>query len=52
MIRILICIIYFALALGIGEVGVNMVLEMAGRAANAHKHDQISYSKWNRMLWR
>jgi hypothetical protein len=24
---------------------------MANKAANAQAHDQISYSKWNAMLW-
>jgi len=51
MIRLLGYVIYLALALGIGEVGVQMVLDMAGSAAKAHQHDQMSYSKWNKMLW-
>ena len=51
MFRLLGYLLWLALGLGIAEVGAKAVLEMAGKAAYAHQHDQISYSKWNKMLW-
>jgi|GEM_PF-6258098 len=51
MVKLFGYLIYFALAIGVGEAGVKVMLEMAGKAANAHQHDQISYSKWNGILW-
>ena len=51
MFKLLSYLIWFALTLGVAELGVNVLLEMAGRAAHAHQHDQISYAKWNQILW-
>ena len=51
MFRLLQWLIGLALLMGVGEVGVKAVMSMAGKAANAHQLDQISYSKWNRLLW-
>jgi hypothetical protein len=51
MVRLIYYIIGFALMIGAGEVGVKAVMEMAGLAAHAQQHDQISYSTWNAMLW-
>jgi hypothetical protein len=51
MFKLLSYLIWFALGLGVAEVGVNAVMGMASKAAHAHQHDQLSYSKWNRMLW-
>ena len=51
MFRLFGLLIWIALGLGVAEVGVRAVMSMAGKAAYAHQHDQISYSKWNRMLW-
>lgn len=51
MFKLLSYLIWFALALGVAEVSVNGLLKMAGKAAWAHQHDQLSYSKWNRLLW-
>ena len=51
MFKLLSYLIWFALTLGVAEVGVNALLEMAGKAAHARQYDQIKYSKWNRMLW-
>lgn len=51
MIKVLSLLIWIALAMGVGEVGYHGVMAMAGKAAYAQQHDQISYSKWNRVLW-
>lgn len=51
MIRLWGYLMWVALAIGIGEVGVQMVIEMAGKAAHAYQYEQISYSKWNKRLW-
>jgi len=51
MFRLLQWFIGLALLMGVGEVGVHAVMDMANKAANAQAHDQISYSKWNAMLW-
>ena len=51
MFRLLQLLIFGALLMGAGEIGVKAVSEMASRASNAQRHDQISFSKWNRMLW-
>ena len=51
MFKLLSYLLWFALGLGVAEFGVNAVMGMASKAAHAHQHDQISYSKWNRILW-
>lgn len=51
MFRLLAFLIWLAIGMGVAEVGIKAVMSMAGLAAHAHQHDQISYSKWNRMLW-
>lgn len=51
MFRLIQYLIWGALLMGVGEVGVKAVMQMASKAASAQQHDQISYSKWNRMLW-
>ena len=37
--------------LGIGDSFVNLTYKMSKAAIHAHKHDQISYSKYNQFLW-
>ncbi|NUM60457.1 MAG: hypothetical protein HUU56_17665 [Bdellovibrionaceae bacterium] len=37
--------------LGIGDSFVNLTYRMGQAAIHAHKHDQISYSKYTRLLW-
>lgn len=51
MFKALSLLIWIAFAMGVGEVGFHALMAMAGKAAYAQQHDQISYSKWNRMLW-
>ncbi len=51
MIRLVYLVIYFALAVGVCDAGVNLVMDLAKAAAHAHQNDQISYSWWNRALW-
>lgn len=51
MLRLLSLLIWLALGMGVGEVGYHALMSMAGRAAYAQEHDQISYAKWNRILW-
>jgi hypothetical protein len=51
MLKILSFLIWVALVMGVGEIGYHALMSMAGKAAYAQQHDQISYSKWNRMLW-
>jgi hypothetical protein len=51
MFKLMAYLIWLALAMGVAEIGVNAVIEMASKAAYAHQHDQLSYSKWNRLLW-
>jgi hypothetical protein len=41
MFRLLSYLIWFALTLGVAEVVVNVLLEMAGKAAHVHQHNQI-----------
>ncbi len=49
--RKLVCwIISFCLLLGVGDALVTMTLKMAGLAAYAHQHDQMSYSDFTRSL--
>lgn len=51
MIRLWGYLVWIALAMGVGEVSVKMVIEMAGKAAHTYQYEQISYSQWNKMLW-
>ncbi len=37
--------------LGIGDSFVQLTLRMGKAAVEAHMHDQISYSKYNKLLW-
>lgn len=51
MFRLLQWLIGLALLMGVGEVGVHAIMDMASKATHAQQHDQVSYSKWNRLLW-
>jgi hypothetical protein len=51
MLKVLSLLVWIALAMGIGEIGFHALMAMAGKAAYAQRHDQMSFSKWNRMLW-
>ncbi len=37
--------------LGLADSFAHLTYQMATAAANAHMHDQISYSAYNRLLW-
>ena len=37
--------------IGIGDSFVSLTHKMGKAAIHAHKHDQISYSKYNQLLW-
>ena len=40
-----------AFTLGLTESFVHLTYQMATAAADAHMHDQISYSSYNKLLW-
>lgn len=50
MIRFVCAILWFCLAVGVGDALVRMTLEMCRAAIHAHQHDQLSYSKFTRLL--
>lgn len=50
MIRFVFAILWLCLAIGIGDALVRMTLEMCRVAVHAHQHDQLSYSKFTRLL--
>ncbi len=50
MVRLIFSIITFCLVLGVSDALVTMTLKMAGLAAYAHQHDQISYSNFSRSM--
>lgn len=37
--------------LGIGDSFVNLTYRMGQAAIHAHKHDQMSYTRYNQLLW-
>jgi hypothetical protein len=50
-IRFLVWVLGIAFTIGIGDAFVHLTYEMAKAAADAHVHDQISYSKYTKLLW-
>lgn len=50
-IKFLSWILGIVFALGLADSFVNLTYKMGQAAIHAHKHDQISYSKYNRLLW-
>ena len=52
MVRLVSSIISLCLLLGLAGTLVDMTRDMMGSAAHAHQHDQLSYAKFTRELWR
>ena len=50
MTRLICSIISFCLLLGAADALISMTLKMAGLAAYAHQHDQLSYAKFTRAM--
>tara|TARA_B110001454_G_C12560067_1_gene367278 strand:- start:297 stop:500 length:204 start_codon:yes stop_codon:yes gene_type:complete len=50
-IKFLSWILGIVFALGLADSFVNLTYKMGQAAVHAHKHDQISYSKYNQLLW-
>ena len=50
MSRLVSKVITFCLYLGAGEALFFLTLKMAGLAVHAHKHEQLSYSKFTRSM--
>ena len=50
MSRLVSTIISFCLFLGASDALIQVTLKMAGLAAYAHQHDQLSYAKFTRAM--
>ncbi len=50
MLRLIYWILSLCLFVGVGDAMVHLTLRMAGAAAHAHQHDQLSYAAFTRAM--